>query len=72
MFLESFRVADADMMLLLQRVTQAEPALVRELLSVDIVEDLNKVVQTSTDDFVLTNAKSILTLITTATAAQVE
>ena len=43
----------------------------RELLSVEIVEDLNKVVQTkSPDDFVFTNAKSILTLITTAATTE--
>ena len=60
---------DADLIVVLQKITAKEPLLVKELLSTTLVEELNTMLavsaeETEDDAFLKSNLKSILSLIT--------
>jgi len=63
---------DADLIVVLQKITAKEPLLVKELLSTTLVEELNTMLavsaeETEDDAFLKSNLKSILSLITVPT-----
>ena len=66
-FQTSIDPCDSDLIVVLQKVTAKEPALVQSMLSATLVEQLNQMMsKQDTDQFLRSNVKSVLKLIAEA------